>query len=100
MLDLKALFLYNKNSVWKNSVHPWVYACGVENIRGTVCRLTNYSKNKSYFDEGGVSEMKMTFQPKKRQRSKVHGFRKRMSTANGRKVISARRSKGRKKLSA
>lgn len=44
--------------------------------------------------------MKMTFQPKKRQRSKVHGFRKRMRTANGRKVLSARRAKGRHKLSS
>lgn len=33
--------------------------------------------------------MKMTFQPKKRQRSKVHGFRARMSSAGGRKVFSS-----------
>lgn len=44
--------------------------------------------------------MKMTFQPKKKSRARVHGFRARMSTANGRKVLSARRAKGRHKISA
>ena len=44
--------------------------------------------------------MKMTFQPKRRSRAKVHGFRKRLGTVGGRKVLAARRLKGRKKLSA
>ena len=59
-----------------------------------------HEKVLEFIVRGGAGFMKMTFQQKNTQRAKVHGFRARMSSAGGRKVLAARRAKGRARLSA
>jgi ribosomal protein L34 len=60
-------------------------------------RADGYAKHS---EENAVAKGKRTFQPNNRRRARVHGFRLRMRTRAGRSIVSGRRRKGRRALTA
>lgn len=80
--------------------HRAVFACPVYRHRSGSRRRLETTQTDDDAGETVVAKGKRTFQPNNRRRARKHGFRLRMRTRAGRAIISARRRKGRERLTA
>jgi len=90
-------------TAWAFGPERWASGTVEPSERTPACAARKPSRAQNFGNDRhrwSLTVSKRTFQPNNRRRAKTHGFRLRMRTRAGRAIITARRRKGREKLSA